>query len=304
MLCGLATAQDANTATAATTPKAVTPSAGTLVRMVTNVGPIDLQLLDQEAPRTVANFLSYVRSGAYNSSFFHRLVKGFVVQGGGVNWNAAAQPPLGAVPVGSAIANEFSATRPNVRGTVAMAKVDGNPDSATNQWFINLADNSANLDAQNGGFTVFGRVLSTSMATADRMAGYAVINAAGCTNLGSLASVLAQVPMPTRPANCESVGAANLVLVLSAKELPARFTVSDTERVFDFMEALVPQYLAPASPPTSAGDGFVYRYYSSTNTYVAAKNGTLFAMGPVTGGEVVAVGAVADWLSQAVSNGY
>jgi peptidyl-prolyl cis-trans isomerase A (cyclophilin A) len=61
--------------------------------------------------------------------------------------------------------NEFGAS--NLRGTVAMAKVDGNPDSATNQWFVNLADSSGNLDANNGGFTVFGTVLGDGMAVLD-----------------------------------------------------------------------------------------------------------------------------------------
>lgn len=305
MLSGTAVyAQDA-ARTASTTAGTPTPNPGTLVRMVTNVGPIDLRLLDSDAPRTVANFLGYVRSGAYAGSFFHRLVKGFVLQGGGLNWSSAQQPPVGLVPVGSAIANEFAASRSNVRGTVAMAKVDGNPDSATNQWFINLTDNSANLDVQNGGFTVFANVLSTSLSTVvDPIAGMPLINASACTNLGSAATALAQVPMPTKPAACESVTADHLVQVLSVKELPARFTVSDPERVFDFMEAYAPQYLAPASATTAAGAGFVYRYYGSTQTYLAAADGVLYALGPATNGQLLPLGSVAQWLAQATSHGY
>jgi len=68
------------------------------------------------------------------------------------------------------VPNEFSPSRSNVRGTIAMAKLDGDPDSATNEWFINLGDNSANLDKQNGGFTVFGRVLDPGMDVVDTIA--------------------------------------------------------------------------------------------------------------------------------------
>jgi len=280
------------------------PSQGTIVRLVTNVGPIDMRLMDQDAPRTTANFLSYVRSGAYNGSFFHRLVRGFVLQGGGLSWNSAQQTPLSAVPADASIANEFSAARSNLRATVAMAKVDGNPDSATSQWFINLADNSANLDQQNGGFTVFAQVLTPSMGTVDAIAAFPLINASGCTNLGTAATVMGQVPMPVKPANCEAVGAANLVQILSAKELAPRYTIADNERVFDFLEAYIPQYFSPASASTIAVNGFVYRYYSSTQTYVAAKDGTLYAMGPASNGQILALGSVNSWLTQATAKGY
>lgn len=277
---------------------------GTLVRLVTSVGAIDMRLMDEQAPRTTANFLSYVRSGAYKGTFFHRLVQGFVLQGGGLNWNSTQQPPLGLVPIGASIANEFSPTRSNLRGTVAMAKVDGNPDSATNQWFINLADNSANLDQQNGGFTVFAQILRPAMNTVDTLASLPLVNASACTNLGAAAAAMAQVPMRTTPANCQSVSAAHLIQILSVKELPPRHTLSDPERVFDFLEALAPQFFAPSSPATASGSGFVYRYYSATQTYVAAMGGTVYALAPATNGQVVEIGTVAHWLAQAVSNGY
>lgn len=277
---------------------------GTLVRLVTSVGPIDMRLMDEQAPRTTANFLNYVRTGAYSGMFFHRLVRGFVLQGGGLNWDATRQPPLGLVPVGGRIANEFSPVRSNTRGTVAMAKVDGNPDSATNQWFINLADNSANLDQQNGGFTVFAQVLPPGMHTVDALASLPLVNASGCTNLGSAVAALAQVPMRSTPANCESVEASSLVQIWSVKELPPRQALTDSERVFDFLEAHAPQFFAPSSPATANGDGFVYRYYSATQTYVAAMGGTIYALAPATHGQIVPLGTVADWLAQAASNGY
>lgn len=277
----------------------------TLVRMQTQAGPIDIQLYDSTAPRTVANFLSYVQSGAYDGSIFHRLVRGFVLQGGGLKWAEASTPKLGQVPVASPVANEFSATRSNVRGTVAMAKVEGNPDSATNQWFVNLADNATNLDSQNGGFTVFGRVLAPGMGVVDGLAQLPLINASSCTNLGALASALSQVPMFSRPADCESVAAANLLQVSSAKVLSARHVVASTERVFDYIEAVFPQYVSPASPQTQQGAGFVYRHYPKTQSYLGVINDEVFAVVPAAGvATPVSVGPVATWLELAQTHGY
>ena len=82
----------------------------------------------------------------------------FVIQSGGYRWPEGTCCPT--VASRGAIANEFSAARSNVVGTVAMAKIGGDPDSATSQWFINMRDNSANLDTQNGGFTVFAEVVT------------------------------------------------------------------------------------------------------------------------------------------------
>jgi peptidyl-prolyl cis-trans isomerase A (cyclophilin A) len=152
--------------------------AGTLVRVSTSVGDFTLELLDEDTPVTVQNFLNYVNRGAYNQTYIHRLEVGFVAQGGGYRF----QPFVGPIDVVAdpPIVNEFKLS--NTRGTVAMAKLEGNPDSATNQWFVNLADNSANLDVQNGGFTVFGSVLGDGMSVLD------TINALPTVTLGSKAS--------------------------------------------------------------------------------------------------------------------
>lgn len=124
-----------------------------LVRLETSLGDIVFELVD-DAPVTTANFLQYVDDGFYDGTIFHRVVPGFVVQGGGFLPGMVAQEGLR-----DPIVNEFSPTRSNLRATVAMAKVGGNPDSATSQFFVNLGDNSQNLDNQNGGFTVFARVV-------------------------------------------------------------------------------------------------------------------------------------------------
>lgn len=147
----------------------VSPADGaTIVRFDTVLGEFDLQLYDDDCPVTVANFLAYVENGDYDNSFFHRLAPGFVLQGGGFGYDPDADE-LYILDAGEAIVNEF--LHSNVRGTIAMAKFGDDPDSATNQFFFNLEDNSANLDSQNGGFTVFGEVMGDGMAIVDRFAG-------------------------------------------------------------------------------------------------------------------------------------
>lgn len=140
-----------------------TAMAGTIVRISTGIGDYSIELLDDVAPITVQNFLNYVNRNAYNGTYIHRAVDNFVVQGGGFRFQLFEGPID--VPADPPIQNEFSVS--NTRGTVAMAKFDGDPDSATSQWFVNLADNSEALDATNGGFTVFGTVLGDGMITVD-----------------------------------------------------------------------------------------------------------------------------------------
>lgn len=150
--------------------------AGTLAQFRTVFGDIEVELYDQQKPATVQNFKRLVQSGAYQNTFFHRLVPGFVAQGGGFfttrrfSTNDFAPPwtYLGTVPSFGSITNEFNVgpLLSNTNGTIAMAKSDGNPNSASSQWFFNLANNSANLDNQNGGFTVFGHVVRDTGPTA------------------------------------------------------------------------------------------------------------------------------------------
>ncbi|MBL9175743.1 MAG: peptidylprolyl isomerase [Verrucomicrobiales bacterium] len=138
--------------------------AGTLVRFRTVFGDLLVELLDAEKPATVANFLRYAGSGYWTNLFTHRVVPGFVVQAGGyaVSGRNTAGAQFVQVPRFDPVPNEFNVgpRRSNVRGTLAMAKRAGAPDSATTDWFFNLADNSSELDVENGGFTVFGQVLA------------------------------------------------------------------------------------------------------------------------------------------------
>lgn len=144
-----------------------------IVRMETVLGNIDIELRPDVAPNTVSNFLTYVNNGDYNNSFIHRSVRNFIIQGGGYT---LVDGQSASIPANAPIMNEFNLS--NVRGTIAMAKLDGNPDSATNQWFFNTVDNSSNLDNQNGGFTVFGSVVN-GMDVVDAIAALQIWNAGG-----------------------------------------------------------------------------------------------------------------------------
>jgi len=120
------------------------------VKLETSMGDIVLELNEEAAPITVKNFLAYVEEGFYDGMVFHRVIPRFMIQAGGFTpdlKHKEGHPP---------IVNEFKLS--NVRGTVAMAKIGGNPNSATSQFFINLKDNSR-LDRTNGGFTVFAKVV-------------------------------------------------------------------------------------------------------------------------------------------------
>lgn len=168
---------------------------GTAVRLSARLGSetrtIDLALFDTQAPATVTNFLAYIADGRYAANFFHRSVPGFVIQNGGFYFQN--DTTFDYVPTYDPVVNEPGIS--NLRGTVAMAKLGGDPDSATSQWFINLADNSANLDAQNGGFTVFGRVLGEGMAVADALAAVPTYNGS------SIASAWNEIPLANYAGN-------------------------------------------------------------------------------------------------------
>lgn len=141
--------------------------ASVFVRFETVLGDFDVELFDDVAPLTVANFLAYVRDEDYDDSFIHRSIPGFVIQGGGY---AFAGNTIFAIPQRAPVENEFEPTQPlhsSIRGRIAMAKPPGQVNNATNQWFINLADNSADLD---GDFTAFGEVMGEGMDVVDGIA--------------------------------------------------------------------------------------------------------------------------------------
>ncbi|GAW95820.1 MULTISPECIES: peptidylprolyl isomerase [Colwellia] len=138
----------------------------TIVEFQTSQGTFQVNLFDTTTPATVKNFLTYLNDGHYNNSVVHRVVTDFIVQGGGYQFTGTW--PL--TPLSSNVAVINEPVYSNVKGTIAMAKKGGNIHSATNQWFFNLADNSDNLDRQNGGFTVFGQVIGDGMLVVAKIA--------------------------------------------------------------------------------------------------------------------------------------
>jgi cyclophilin family peptidyl-prolyl cis-trans isomerase len=189
--------------------------AATIVRFETVLGDFEVELFDEAAPLTVANFLAYVRDGDYDGSFIHRSIPGFVVQGGGfgVDGNVFYR-----IPDRPPVTNEFDPEQPlhsNLRGRISMAKAPGDPHSATNQWFINVANNAA-LDnpLNNGGYTGFGQVLGEGMAVVDAIAALPTLT----VNLPGTLPTLQNFPLFNYSGG--SITTANLVTISSVTELP------------------------------------------------------------------------------------
>jgi len=133
------------------------------VLLATSLGDVTIQLEPEKAPKTVANFLDYVKAGHYDGTVFHRVIDGFMIQGGGFSAEMVQKPTRAPIPL------ESRSGLKNERGTVAMART-GVPDSATSQFFINVVDNPG-LDypkPDGNGYAVFGRVVA-GMDVVDRI---------------------------------------------------------------------------------------------------------------------------------------
>ena len=137
------------------------PLAKPRVQLLTSYGPVVVELESELAPKTVANFLQYVQDGHYKGTIFHRVIDGFMIQGGGLLEDLTEKPGR------AAILNEapqtFKAGLKNTRGTLAMART-GSPHSASSQFFINVVDNPRldhrDMTDDNFGYCAFGRVIS------------------------------------------------------------------------------------------------------------------------------------------------
>jgi cyclophilin family peptidyl-prolyl cis-trans isomerase len=145
-------------------PVAPQAPAAVLVRFATTAGSFTVELDAERAPLSTANFVQYVRDGHYDGTMFHRVISGFVVQGGGYLPDATEKPTRGPVP------NESGNGLSNRRGTVALAR-QADPHSADAQFYVNLADNySLDPSPSRWGYAVVGRVVE-GMETVDRIAG-------------------------------------------------------------------------------------------------------------------------------------
>ena len=159
------------------------------ILMTTTVGPMTLELDADNAPKTVENFLSYVSSGFYDGTIFHRVINNFMVQGGG--FTAEMEQKATQAP----IANEANNGLKNARGTIAMARTQ-DPHSATAQFFINVQDNDflnhTGENMQGWGYAVFGKVTE----------GEDVLDKIRCVQTGSQAG---HQDVPVEPIIIESV---------------------------------------------------------------------------------------------------
>lgn len=194
------------------------PGIQSAVRLATSKGNIDI-LLFPTAPLTVSNFLGYVNRGDYNDVIFHRSSLGFVLQGGGFRTRALPNV-FERIPTQPPVLNEPGVS--NLTGTIAMAKLGGDPNSATNEFFFNLQDNSENLDLQNGGFTVFGRASAPSLAgtvtTLSELDRYNY-RIQQFNQSGNFNSTLADLPMDQSPAPM-ILDATKIPKILSAAPVP------------------------------------------------------------------------------------
>ena len=138
-----------------------------MIHMKTNLGTIILEVYPEKAPKTVDNFLRYVREGFYSNTLFHRVIDEFMIQGGGF------EPGMHQKPTHAPIQNEANNSLRNGRGSIAMART-ADPHSATSQFFINVVDNDfLNYSAPNPkgwGYCVFGQVIE-GMHVVDRIKG-------------------------------------------------------------------------------------------------------------------------------------
>jgi len=139
---------------------AVALAANPQVELDTTAGVIRIELFPDAAPKTVANFLDYVKNGHYVGTQFHRVIDGFMIQGGGFTADFKEKPTKPPIPIESE--SSIKAGLSNVPGTVSMARTS-DPNSATAQFFINVADNKRldfrSADAAGYGYTVFGKVV-------------------------------------------------------------------------------------------------------------------------------------------------
>ena len=138
-----------------------------VVELDTNMGAIVIELNEEKAPKTVENFLNYVKSGQYDGTIFHRIIDGFMIQGGGMD------AEMNEKPTNAPIENEADNGLKNDKGTIAMARTQ-DPHSATSQFFVNVKDNDflnhSGKNMQGWGYTVFGKVTS-GMDVIEKMRG-------------------------------------------------------------------------------------------------------------------------------------
>lgn len=233
---------------------------GTVVRMTTNLGVIDVELFDDDAPRTVENFLSYLPD--YASSMIHRTVAAStggisIIQGGGFVLDEGEIQQITARPT---IANEFLAANSNVAGTLSMALPAGQPDGGDSQWFFNTGDNST-LDSQR--HTVFGRIIGDGLNVATNIVQLLTANLNPLTpnDGGALQTVPLRAEIPvTRPlTGSVSVSSGEMTITGAGTRFLSELEVGATVRVGGFTSVVTAiaseTLLTVAAPAASTATG-------------------------------------------------
>jgi peptidyl-prolyl cis-trans isomerase A (cyclophilin A) len=239
------------------------------VELKTSMGTITVELYPEKAPKTVENFLQYVKDDFYVNSIFHRVVSGFVVQGGGLTADMKQKVTR------SPILNEANNGLKNDVGTLAMARTSA-PHSATSQFFINLkANDFLNFPGTDGwGYAVFGKVIA-GMEVVEKIAKVATGNVGGYQNVPSTPIVIESVRLlPETPAD-------------------------QSDCVFNWAERDFPQYFAPAKAASAYYQNYYYRYYATTGVYLATKDNVLWALGPPTNNALLSLGPISHFLQPA-----
>ncbi|HEV3272310.1 MAG TPA: peptidylprolyl isomerase [Candidatus Methylacidiphilales bacterium] len=258
--------------------------ADTYVRFNTSLGYIDVDLFSNATPNTVANFLSYVDSGAYANSIIHRSVPGFVIQGGGY---FISDNTVNAIPAGAPVASEAGIS--NTRGTIAMALTANSttgvtdPNSGTNEWFFNEVDNNsstapANLDAE--GFTVFGTIMNANgLSVMDQ------INSEPTYDASSLfGSAFTQLPLINYNSTV-GLELQNFISIYSITLLTVQDFATWQSANFTTQQQGNPAYSGPNATPLNDGVPNLFKYLFDINPTVpmaAADRAKLPAVGTTT----------------------
>lgn len=167
-----ASAKAANSQSTPATPSYEIKENAVYIKLDTSMGAIVLELDPENAPISTDNFISYVDAGSYDGTIFHRVIDGFMIQGGGFN------PDMSQRPTQDPIKNEWQNGLKNNKYTIAMARLGNRPDSATSQFFINVSENLfLDMPRDGAGYAVFGRVVD----------GFDVVDAIGKVETGNKA---------------------------------------------------------------------------------------------------------------------
>jgi peptidyl-prolyl cis-trans isomerase A (cyclophilin A) len=203
------------------------------VRVTTNHGAFIIEMQRDRAPLTVENFLSYVRTGYYTNTLFHRVIANFVIQGGGVGPDYKAKPTQKSIP------NEAGNGLKNLRGTVGLARASG-PHTGDCQFYVNVADN-ADLDPlpTRWGFAVFGRVIE----------GMEVVDRISVSPTGAMGPFKQDAPM--QPVVIQKIELMTDATIVTPAAAPAPAPAAPAEAP----PAGTPPTDAPAAPPTDPAAG-------------------------------------------------